>query len=293
MFRSPNFKHADTQLLAAFGVLYIGAVAGGWVAFGAAAALAIGLGLVLLLVSGLLLHLHRERQAEVTHALDHVHGLLSVHTLLEPRAPLPGFTRWAASAEFCAALTQIVLDRQPRRVLELGSGTSSVVLGYALERAGGGRLLSLDHDAVYAEKTRQHLRRHGLDDRADVLHAPLETQSIDGRQRPWYHLPDAELDGFVADGGIDLLVVDGPPRESDPEARYPALPLLLDRLAPDAVLVLDDADRAEEQAALARWQSEVPGLTVETIASARGIAVVRRSARPTDPQQGSASAAAR
>lgn len=283
MVPTPHFKHADTRLLVAYGALYVAAVVGGWAVFGAAAALAVALGLVLLLVSGLLLHLHRERQAEVTDALDHVHGLLSLHALLEPRAPLPGFTRWAASAELCAALTGLVLERRPQRVLELGSGTSSVVLGYALERAGGGRLLSLDHDDAYAEKTRQHLRRHGLDERAAVLHAPLVRQTIGGRERPWYRLPEAELDAFAAEGGIDLLVVDGPPRESDAEARYPALPLLLDRLAPEAVLVLDDAHRPEEQAALARWQAEVPGLTVEVMDSAKGVAVARLEGEPATP----------
>lgn len=283
MLPLPHFKHVDTLLLVRLGLGYtlVGAAATWLLPSGVA--IVTMLGLVLLLVSGLLLHLHRERQAEVTDALDHVHGLLSLHALLEPRAPLPGFTRWAASAELCAVLVGLVLERRPRRVLELGSGTSSVVLGYALERAGGGRLLSLDHDDAYAEKTRQHLRRHGLDDRTAVLHAPLVPQTIDGRQRPWYRLPEAELDAFAADGGIDLLVIDGPPRESDPEARYPALPLLLDRLAPDVVVVLDDAHRPEEQAALARWQADVPGLTVEVMDSAKGVAVARRIGAPATP----------
>lgn len=279
MFKGPHFKHADTRLLVAFGLLYVLVAVVAWLTAGPAAVVVL-LGVVLLLLAGLALHLHRERQAELSHALNHTQALVALHTLLEPRRPLPPFSGWAASAELAATLVGLVLERKPQRVLELGSGASSVVIGYALERVGGGRLLSLDHDADYGRQTSDRLERHGLSAHVEVRHAPLVPQQIDGRERPWYDLSNAALDTFAGAGGIDLVVVDGPPRESDPEARYPALPLLLDHLAPDAVIVLDDALRDEEQAALRRWTAEVPGLTVEVIPTPKGVAVVRRTAEP-------------
>ena len=42
-------------------------------------------------------------------------------------------------------------------------------------------------------------------------------------------------------------------------ARWPAGPLLFPRLAPGAVVLLDDAARPEEQEAVRRWMAEHPG----------------------------------
>ena len=81
------------------------------------------------------------------------------------------------------------------------------------------------------------------------MHAPLVPCKVDGRDHAWYDLlalpPDA--------GPIDLLVVDGPPGAMQKQARYPAVPLLIDRMAPDAVIVMDDGARPDEQAAVAEW----------------------------------------
>ena len=41
-------------------------------------------------------------------------------------------------------------------------------------------------------------------------------------------------------------------------SRYPALPALADRLAADALVFLDDADREPEREIVARWAEEVP-----------------------------------
>ena len=57
---------------------------------------------------------------------------------------------------------------------------------------------------------------------------------------------------------IDLLLIDGPPA-GDPgleRSRHPALGELGPRLAPGATILLDDARRAGEAAALERWASD-------------------------------------
>jgi hypothetical protein len=43
-------------------------------------------------------------------------------------------------------------------------------------------------------------------------------------------------------------------------ARFPALHVLQSRLAPHAVVMLDDADRVGEQAIVRRWITDVTGL---------------------------------
>ena len=60
---------------------------------------------------------------------------------------------------------------------------------------------------------------------------------------------------MLPDREIDLLLVDGPPGygEGMERSRYPALPALEPRLAPGAMVVLDDASRPGEREIIERW----------------------------------------
>jgi predicted O-methyltransferase YrrM len=174
--------------------------------------------------------------------------------LLRLDRPLPPMRGWAASPDFLYTVARHALAARPGLVVECGSGSSTVVLARALALNGSGRVVSLESDAGFAEATRGLLRDFGLEDRATVVHAPLKPVAAGGVRQPWYaveHLPD---------GPIDLLIVDGPPMETAPLARYPAGPLLLPRMRPGGTVFVDDAHRPEEKAAVERWLNEVPGL---------------------------------
>lgn len=179
---------------------------------------------------------------------------------------------WACTPELAALVVGQILERKPRQVVEIGSGASTVVTAYALERNGQGRVISLDHDPLYAAQTRANLAQHGHGDRATVLDAPLVPHRIGDEQWQWYDLRE-----LVLDGPIDLLVLDGPALATQPLARYPALPLLLPHLADDAVVILDDAARSSERAVVERWLRENPGAFEHAYHPAlKGISVLRR-----------------
>ena len=69
-----------------------------------------------------------------------------------------------------------------------------------------------------------------------------------------------EADAFRDINEIDLLVVDGPPGSLSEMAGSPAPHVLESQLAPNAVVILDDADRPGEQGIARRWITEVAGL---------------------------------
>ncbi|MET0425324.1 MAG: class I SAM-dependent methyltransferase [Actinoplanes sp.] len=174
-----------------------------------------------------------------------------------PRAPMPSSGGFALNPTDLLDLLHLIRTRRPRLVLELGSGTSSVWIAYALEQLGG-RLVSLDHDPGYAARTREALAAHGLTGVAEVRDAPLRPVDLDGRSFPWYDTAAlTDLDG------VDLLLIDGPPAKTGPDARYPAMRVLEDRLADAATVVFDDANREDEQAAMRRWVETIEGLTPE------------------------------
>jgi predicted O-methyltransferase YrrM len=186
-----------------------------------------------------------------------IEGLLQLFRGFTPRAPMPSSGDFALNPTDLLDLLHLVERRRPALVLELGSGTSTVWLAYALERLGG-RLVSVDHDPVYAERTRAALAAHGLDGVAEVRTAPLAQVVVGDEAYRWY-----ALDAFRDLQDVDLLLVDGPPEATGPAARFPALLMLESRLSRTATVVLDDANRPQETEALRRWTETVPGLARE------------------------------
>jgi hypothetical protein len=147
-----------------------------------------------------------------------------------------------------------VLRRKPGLMVECGSGTSTLWIAQALARNGKGKLVSLEHMEEYFEKTLRSLQRHGLERWVDLRLAPLREVDVNGQPFQWYALAAVE---DLQD--IDILSVDGPPGFIGPLARYPALPLLRDKLSTGALILVDDADREDEQAVMERWKAEIDG----------------------------------
>lgn len=158
---------------------------------------------------------------------------------------LPRFTNWLLPDDGLEIIGGLIDQHQPRLMLEVGSGRSTIVL--AARMAGVGRLVSLEHQERFVDQGQEYLSLNEL--AGEVRHAPIDH----------FQLPDGENVLWYARGAwedlhsIDLLLVDGPIGATAPQARYPALPLLQDRLAPGAVVILDDSHRRTEKQILVRW----------------------------------------
>ena len=172
---------------------------------------------------------------------------------------LPGLGGWAITAPVVSAIAgRLLLDDRPLTVLELGSGASTLWTALAISRSGRGRCVSLDHIAEFAQKTRDMLRANGVADHADVLSSPLVAQEVNGSTYEYY-----DLSVLPDDLAIDVLIIDGPPGIANANTRYPAIPLLYDRLQPGALIVVDDTIRADERKAMASWQGQFPDIVWE------------------------------
>jgi predicted O-methyltransferase YrrM len=181
---------------------------------------------------------------------------LHAWAILRPLLDAGGYLPWSEGAMRPSGLVEVgnaIVLRPCRRVLELGSGVSTVVLGRLL-RTTGGTLVAVEHDARWRGWVAERLAAEELEQTASVIHAPLEARP--GQTLPWY--ARAGVDAALAAGAPDLLIVDGPPafRAEDALARRPAVPELLERLAPGATIVLDDVGRPGERAVLEHWERE-------------------------------------
>lgn len=98
-------------------------------------------------------------------------------------------------------LYSYILRKKPREVLELGSGVSTVVMGYALLKNGSGRITSMEESAEYAEQTRKLLPEE-MKKLIEVVHSP----SIEKRWGPFVGRGYRD----IPEKSYDFVFVDGP-----------------------------------------------------------------------------------
>lgn len=273
-----TWQHEDTRWLAVIALLFAALTVGLWAWIGSRAGGVVLVAAVAVIV-GMQLHLYRRRRADDVQQRRHMQALFFLFSAFDFRAPLPSLTGWAISPELAATLVTLIRTHEPDVILELGSGTSTIVMGYAVEQKGRGQVLSLDHSRQYGAQTERQLAAHALQDWTEVRHAPLKPFEQQGTTWSWY-----DLDAIEDDLTIDMIVIDGPPYETGTMARYPAVPALYDHLSEDAIIVLDDAYRDEERAMLNCWREVYTDFTVEFEESPTGTAVLRRTM--TDPPSG-------
>lgn len=184
-------------------------------------------------------------------------------------APMPRAGTWAASEDLLLWLVGIILAEQPALVVDLGSGQSSVWMAAAMREAGiRGRVIAIDHDAHFGAQTDELARLQGVQQWLEVRHAPLVDVTVAGRTSAWY-------DPHVFDDlhGIQLVSVDGPPGQGTVQARWPALPILRDRLAHGARIVLDDMIRQDEKDIAEDWSTRYPEFSREELPFEKGSVV--------------------
>lgn len=135
-------------------------------------------------------------------------------------------------------------------VLECGSGLTTLLLGLLAGRRGF-ETWSLEHHPEWHARVGAALEEHNVP-RARLALAPLKSYG----DFSWYDPPLAEMPG-----AFRLVVCDGPPGTTR-GGRYGLLPVMRERLPSGSLILLDDANRPEEQEALRRWSDEY-GVGVE------------------------------
>ncbi len=163
-------------------------------------------------------------------------------------------TVYAMSPLAAALLINSLERRRPRAVVEFGSGLSTCILAAhahaeVLRDARPPRIVSFEHDEAWLQVTSDRLSRLQLRDYVELKHAPLTTQSVLGRELTAYQI--SELGSSTDQPSFDMCIIDGPP---DPIGRAGSLAVVANYLSARALVLLDDAFRTSEQAAIREWQ---------------------------------------
>jgi len=182
-------------------------------------------------------------------------------SLLKFSAPVPPTRSWAASPDLLLTLAQLVRKHNPKLVVELGSGVSTLVVA----KAGAKKVISIDHSGEFADKTREVLKEHkvrGVEIRVAQLKAHIS--GVD-----WYDT------AVIKDlKRIDLLIVDGPPGSKNPEARMPARAEFIAKLSPKAIVVIDDVNREGERKLAESFAKALPNHVLTIYPHEKGTAVI-------------------
>ena len=176
-----------------------------------------------------------------------------------PHDALPHLGSWKADTALLWHIVRAIEQLRPQIVVELGCGASSLVIARALERNGGGSLVSFDQHAGFVEQTGQWLASHDL--AAEFRPAPIVADRSDWGSH-WYDLP-------LVPQSIDLLVIDGPPWTLGPFVRGRA-EVLFDSIKPGGMVLLDDAARPGERVVAARWRKRWPDFSFTLLPGPKG-----------------------
>lgn len=213
-----------------------------------------------------------ELDKQIKQTFRQLEALQNLSAVLPAKDVLPATRGWAASPDLLAVLVDAVITERPSLIVECGSGASTLWLALAIRRFGiDGRIIALEHDPVFAAKTRDLLVRHAVGDLAEIRDAPLESVSLDGQPYSWY-----ARRAWEDLKEIDLLFVDGPPATTGHQARYPALPLLSGSLSASATVVLDDLVVPDMQNVLRLWLDAYPDFGSEILPLEKQAAVLRK-----------------
>ena len=209
---------------------------------------------------------------------EQLENLIPLIHNLDIKKTLPNTRGYAASPDYLSKINALIKEKKPRLILEAGSGVSTLIAAYSLKKyMDDGRIISLDHNKKYAQKTIDELKKHNLEKYAKVIHAPLKKHTFPmsdlySNYLVWYNIDDAidEIDS------IDLFIIDGPPAKNSKNARFPALPIMLDKINKGATIVLDDAKRKNEQETIHLWKKEYDCFDFHYIENDKGLSVIKK-----------------
>ncbi|WP_162846164.1 O-methyltransferase [Seongchinamella sediminis] len=214
--------------------------------------------------------------------LGDVHGMVRLGHYSQ-RLPMPFGGGWALTGDSAALLAHETILRNPRLIVELGSGVSTLILGQILAKNGEGKLISLDHDVEWAARTQKNIDALGLSHVVEVVHAPLAPMKMEEGTFLWY---STESDLINQLKNIDILLIDGPPRTANQDrpdqghaARYPAFSFFWEKMSPDAIIFVDDANRRGEREMIKHWLGHDSEWQVRWYDTVDGMATLSRDDR--------------
>ncbi|MCG8329501.1 MAG: class I SAM-dependent methyltransferase [Chitinophagales bacterium] len=209
-----------------------------------------------------------KRLEERSDNYNQIESLFSIYHYLKPQGVFPKMRNHAGAPDFLKLILTLLQERQPKVIVEASSGISSMVVSeWLLQHSPKSQHYALEHEEKYALLTRSNIQNPN----SHILHAPITNYEIDGNNWQWYAMDEK----IKALSSVDLLIVDGPPVHLQKNARFPALPLLVDKMNTNSIILLDDGNRLAEKNIVELWCKQY-GFSKEYIPLEKGAYILRK-----------------
>ena len=157
---------------------------------------------------------------------------------------------WALDPASCRFLAAFARSLDAKRILEFGSGFSSLMLAREICGEAENYLLSIDDSPHYSALAKEAFETSDCSAKVEFRVAPLRPKLYGTRLLLSYALPKGLLEAI---GPFDLVLIDAPHHDYGRESVfYDVFPAV----APGGYIVLDDANRADmERSYIRSWQA--------------------------------------
>ncbi len=164
-------------------------------------------------------------------------------------------------------LQQIELHK-PAHVLDVGSGTSTILLAAMSEKMGF-KVTSLENLPGTVSYLADFVGQHNIGSHLTIHQCGFKSYNYsNGDSYRWYNIDMSKnADTF------DFVIIDGP--MGSIVGRNGAIPQIASHLAEDHLIILDDSQRDHEQACVMEWRRHFPNIEVEYPKECLGTARIR------------------
>jgi len=164
-------------------------------------------------------------------------------------------TKWSIFPDSLYRILITIAQMKPNYIVEMGSGASTLYIGLLLKKIGSGKLITLEDNEKYYVEVEKAINKHEIKYQVDLNYCPLVPLNVGSSfHGHWYDTTD-----ITFPSNIEVLVVDGPYGHAHDIARYPAYPLLDNKLSDNSVIFLDDGNRKKKKRISSMWKEYSKG----------------------------------
>ena len=207
------------------------------------------------------------RKADIDNLYLQLAAFTEIKDIVGPRVPVGPLRGWAIFPDALIVVLRDLSSLKAPKVIEFGSGESTIAIAATLKSFGRGSLLTIEHDGSFANKILERLNQYGLADCVELRLIPMrDYESFMGLSK----FASYDLSGVETE--FDVALVDGPiVGQFGGGTRAVPVNWCVERLAKGRVAYLDDAFRSTEKQVIAAIKKANPTLIAELLGTEKGL----------------------
>ena len=157
-----------------------------------------------------------------------------------------------------AVILNDIIINQRKSIIEFGSGVSTLAISNLIKKNNlKCSFVSIEDNKEWFDYINSFLSRNDLQKNVKIIYAPLESSDLALGDNLWYSM-QALNNGISKKSKISLAIIDGPAawKPKIRLSRYTAVPYLINFLAEEFSIYLDDTNRKGEKEVFSLWHQK-------------------------------------